>query len=524
MGKGHNPEEVDGVKGTSMDVKEDMSPMGDKQMEDTLKEALASLALNEAFVIDTDIGFDPDDIYALVVFLLALELRKIPHENVLLVSNADNTGEKLRARFIRQIASALSYDCYSSRDRFDDIRVVSGRPGSMILDENQFADKPGIGVGQYKRRGQPVVKPVRDWIYAQEEAHGESVVDAAPDALAEFLRRMFAKDAKTTWINIGAATNLDDCFTTWKNNNNTLPPINDIVMVGGMPYPEEGKKVSTNHRLDPMAFIRVLKAIQTGTQTDAGVIPLHIVSSMTTQSEKLCWLRQVKTSAVETEQGEVHESSKTENELDVISKVDESSKMENESDVISKVEIEPEKNSKVEDGLEKKSAAWLAHYPSVMQAIEANNSNPEDLKDILQTWCFDSTANDLLTVMYAVLLNIPKAREALLPMHPVVLKVREDSAHNDVGELLELRVGRSVLEHLDQNPLATGVDDDVISASPVRMSLLPLSDKQLLSFTLQLDRILEASDNSSWYIWLLLVKVLDLIDIDADLPNNYMWY
>jgi hypothetical protein len=378
----------------------------------------------------------------------------------------------------------------------------------MILDENHFADKPGIGVGQYKRRGQAVVKPVRDWIYAQEKEHGESVVDVAPDALAEFLRRMLAKDAKTTWICIGAATNLDDCFTTWKNNNGTLPPISDIVLMG-MSYPEEGKKVQTNHRLDPMAFIRVLKAVQTGTQTDAGVIPIHIVSSMTTQSEKLCWLKQVKSSTVE---NELEKSSTVKIELE------KSSSVESELEKSSKVENGLEKSSKVEEGLEKKSASLLARFPSVMQAIEANNSNPEDLKDIVQTWCFDSNAQDPMTVIYALLVNIPKVRDALLPMHPVMLKVREDSAHNDVGELLELRVGHSVLEHLDKNPLATGVDDDVVSGSPVRMSLLPLSDAQMRFFTLHLEQILGASEDSSWYIWHLFIKVFDLLHGDAKLP------
>jgi hypothetical protein len=221
---------------------------------------------------------------------------------------------------------------------------------------------------------------------------------------------------------------------------------------------------------------------------------------MTTQSEKVCWLKQVKSSTVE-----------------------------NELEGSSKGENEPEKSPKVEEGLEKKSAALLARFPTVMQAIEANNSNPEDLKDILQTWCFDSNAQDPMTVIYALLLNIPKVRDALLPMHPVMLKVREDSAHNDVGELLELRVGHSVIElfdmlHLDKNPLVTGIDDDVISLSPVRMSLLPLSDAQMRSFNVHLEQILGASDDSSWYIWLLLIKVLDLIDFDQELPKDYQWY
>ena len=90
----------------------------------------------QAFVLDTDIGFDPDDIYAVVVLLKALELRGVPHSNIVLTSNADNTGSipdkpgHYRARFLRQVAHALSADLF----------------GGLVLGVHSVGDLLGLAV------------------------------------------------------------------------------------------------------------------------------------------------------------------------------------------------------------------------------------------------------------------------------------------------------------------------------------------------------------------------------------------
>ena len=410
----------------------------------------------QAFVLDTDIGFDPDDIYAVVVLLKALELRGVPHSNIVLTSNADNTGSipdkpgHYRARFLRQVAHALSADLFGGdRARFDDVKVVAGRPGSMIVDEAHFASRPGFEPGQYKRQGQPCVLPAQQWVQAQEGQHGPSTVDVGAEELSAFLECMRAKGARTVWISIGASTNLSDVFVLADaRQTGAMPPISDIVLMG-VAYPKEGKKVQTNIRLDPCGFNRVLAAVSSSAPTsggdgggaDATTTTLRIVSSITTRAAALRWLKHEHSTAGDTTE------------------------------------------------LERRSAAWLERLPRVMEAIRANNSNPAELTDVAQTWCFDSNAHDPLSVVFALTLASPPLRDALLPMHPVALDMREDAAHNDCGELTGVRVSSRAREEISSNALVAACDDAAVVNSPVVMSLLQPNVAQMKLFISLLDKI-----------------------------------
>ena len=265
----------------------------------------------ETLVLDTDIGHDPDDVGAIVLFVKQLFDKRVPAGQILLLSSAGGAtiyrGKEidtciLRARMITQVLKAMQID--RKDDEFSRYvntiiseGVIAGSPGSKIQDpvwhflqdpkkDTNSEFRPRYGRGQYKEQGQPLVKGALEWLEKVEDKCG--VCDVRQWSLKEIVAKLNSK--RVHWIGIGAATNLAELFGHYQRESRQSPFKSIICQGGG--FGRIGKQVKTNARLDPEAFIVAVNAMQRKTNVLQDDCVCYLISSEITPDSR--WISKPK--------------------------------------------------------------------------------------------------------------------------------------------------------------------------------------------------------------------------------------
>ena len=241
---------------------------------------------NDLFILDTDIGFDPDDTLALAYLLKFLSTKQDDFGNVILISSAEpphgnhrDLPPYSRAALLVQAVMAISKDIFGEETVFFNhgLKIYQGSP-TKILDRLHFVTgkQDTWEVDQYKNDGQVVVKSLEAYYsYDVNDVKYKYIKNFSDDSrvsidilLAPVLQRIKASDG-CTYCSIGAKTNL--AYLLSQTNK-----INQIVSMS-MALPRPGKWVNTNVRLDPEAEEDVMKWVAENKQCLYIVIPSYLL-------------------------------------------------------------------------------------------------------------------------------------------------------------------------------------------------------------------------------------------------------
>lgn len=241
---------------------------------------------NDLFILDTDIGFDPDDTLALAYLLKFLSTKQDDFGNVILISSAEPPETNARglppysrAALLVQAVLAISEDLFNEETEiFERGLTIYQGSSTKILDRLHFVtDKQDTWkVDQYKNDGQVVVKSleayysydVNDVKYKYIENFSDDSRVSIDILLARVLQRINASN-RCTYCSIGAKTNL--AYLLPQTNK-----INQIVSMS-MALPRPGKWVNTNVRLDPEAEEVVMNWVAKNNQCLYIVIPSYLL-------------------------------------------------------------------------------------------------------------------------------------------------------------------------------------------------------------------------------------------------------
>jgi inosine-uridine nucleoside N-ribohydrolase len=176
-----------------------------------------------AWVLDTDLGHDPDDIVALVLLVRAAAAAREP---LAVVTCAEVHGD-MRARVVRRLLRALLAG--------EDVLVAAGSAANEI--------RQGLAAGLARA--------------LELDAGG---ADAAPVGtladVARFVATQRADRRAVCWVGIGAASNL--AALLGDATPDAALPSRAVVMMGAWPSPGIPSEVETNVRMDPAAARAVL--------------------------------------------------------------------------------------------------------------------------------------------------------------------------------------------------------------------------------------------------------------------------
>jgi hypothetical protein len=199
----------------------------------------ASFWAKQVFVLDTDVGHDPDDMIAIAMLVKATHDLGVPAEQLALVSsgggitprNAKNEEVEgkpemtetvhWRARLIRQLLHAMRDDALLQGDGtakcfaayLNKIPVFAGKAGSQVVDETWHNSGQDClyDKGEYALYGQPCVEGCRAWVVEKEHEQGKGESSFLPfdEFIPSFIEKHTTDESKfVNWIEIGAATNL----------------------------------------------------------------------------------------------------------------------------------------------------------------------------------------------------------------------------------------------------------------------------------------------------------------------------
>lgn len=170
--------------------------------------------MKKAWILDTDLGWDPDDIIAL---LLLIQYIKISGDLFAVISS-DETLENNRAWVIKSIVDDL-------------------------LPENNVIIASGINSTSHRKL---ISKDLLHYAHSTHSKHNSNTI-ADVNTICQFISKTQADGYFVTWIGIGAMTNL--AFILSANIK-----LNKIIQMGGSFYNE----VEYNIKLDPDACVYVL--------------------------------------------------------------------------------------------------------------------------------------------------------------------------------------------------------------------------------------------------------------------------
>jgi hypothetical protein len=244
------------------------------------------------FILDTDIGFDPDDILALVLLL-----KSWAHDNdgdfsnLIILSSAEPPqgnqagpgGEELtldaRACLIVETVRACSMDLYDGNaDAIfaQGLEVVAGKT-TAIQDPMHFSDRYPEGGGTYQLNGQPVSAAImrlqsRKYLPT---LRGNITNSDDPSNLNGISARI--KTASTVvYAAIGAQSNIAALLTDPEINKMARDGKFSAVIMALSGPRGESKLLNTNDRLDPKAKIEVLEFASSLANLLAPLVDLYV--------------------------------------------------------------------------------------------------------------------------------------------------------------------------------------------------------------------------------------------------------
>ena len=240
---------------------------------------------NNLFILDTDIGFDPDDTLALAYLLKFLSrhyTRYSGFKNVILISSAEPPGTNQlglpaysRAVLLVQTVMAISKDIFNDENRIFELGLtIYQGPPTQILDSEHFVSC-GWEQGQYQRDGQVVVESLKEFYQRDSLFYTPYIKNLSSDfrfsnenrlsSLLEIIRTTNG----CTYCSIGPKTNLAYLLSQ-------TDKIKQIVSMS-MALPRPNKSVNTNVRLDPQAEEYVMNWVKEHPQCLYVVIPSYLL-------------------------------------------------------------------------------------------------------------------------------------------------------------------------------------------------------------------------------------------------------
>lgn len=236
---------------------------------------------DKLFILDTDIGFDPDDTLALAYLLKFWSnhfSRNSGFKNMILISSAEPPESNQmglpsysRAVLLVQTVMAISKNIFNNEKRVFELGLTIYQGYStQILDSEHFMSC-GWEKAQYQRDGQVVVESLKgdSSIYTSYIQNFSSDFRVSLETrLASLLERIRGSKG-CTYVAIGAKTNLA-YFLTQTDKFNQI-----FSMSMALPRPNKG--VNTNVRLDPQAEEFVMNWVKKHPQTLYVVIPSYLL-------------------------------------------------------------------------------------------------------------------------------------------------------------------------------------------------------------------------------------------------------
>ena len=240
---------------------------------------------NNLFILDTDLGFDPDDTLALAYLLKFLSrhyTRYSGFKNVILISSAEPPGTNQlnlpaysRAVLLVQTVMAISKDIFNDENRIFKLGLtIYQGPPTQILDSEHFVSG-GWEEGQYQRDGQVVVESLKEFYSKDPQFYTPYIKNFSSDfevsnenRLSSLLERIRTTNG-CTYCSIGPKTNLAYLLSQ-------TDKIKQIVSMS-MALPRPNKAVNTNVRLDPQAEEYVMNWVNEHPQCLYVVIPSYLL-------------------------------------------------------------------------------------------------------------------------------------------------------------------------------------------------------------------------------------------------------
>ena len=248
---------------------------------------------SKLFILDTDLGYDPDDALALtylIKFLIKYSNRKTGLKNVILLSSAEppKTNRRclppyLRASLLVEQILCLSEDLFNDKNYIFELglRIYQGC-STEIMDPQHFMAN-GWKRNEYLKEGQVISKNLIDFINIQNLSRKTNSAQFYQKYINNFsadfdicheerflnLLAEIEKFQECVYCSIGAKSNLPYLLS----QTNKIRKI--ISMSMSLPRPD--KSINTNVRLDPQAEEFVMKWVQEHPQCSYTVIPSYLL-------------------------------------------------------------------------------------------------------------------------------------------------------------------------------------------------------------------------------------------------------
>lgn len=209
---------------------------------------------NNLFILDTDLGFDPDDTLALAYLLKFLSrhyTRYSGFKNVILISSAEPPGTNQldlpsysRAALLVQTVMVISKDIFNDENRiFEFGLTIYQGCSTRILDSEHFMSS-GWEKGQYQRDGQVVVESLKEFYSKDPQFYAPYIKNFSSDfevsnevRLSSLLERIRKTDG-CSWCSIGTKANLANLAYLLSQTDNKIKQI--VSMSMALPRPNKG--------------------------------------------------------------------------------------------------------------------------------------------------------------------------------------------------------------------------------------------------------------------------------------------